>query len=153
MNREAFLQRIQQAAEAGRGYRVTESDQRDEVGYVGVKGPLHAVFARSDVAHGRLVTVHTDEAAEMPGVVEVLTAAELGVAPHHGFIPVHPDFARPPLAEDVVRFVGEPIAVVLAETATTRFDAAETIWADVEPLEKLVEPEPALAATIPQSSA
>jgi aerobic carbon-monoxide dehydrogenase large subunit len=52
----------------------------------------------------------------MPGVVAVWTAADLGVAPHHGFVKVHDDFARPPLAVDRVRFVGEAIAVVLAET-------------------------------------
>ena len=43
----------------------------------------------------------------MPGVVAVWTAAELDVAPHHGFVKVHDDFARPPLAVDRVRFVGE----------------------------------------------
>jgi carbon-monoxide dehydrogenase large subunit len=107
--------------------------------------PLHAVFARSDIAHGRLLAVHTGEAAAMPGVVAVLTAAELGVAPHHGFVAVHPDFARPPLADGVVRFVGEPIAVVLAESAAAGIDAAETIWADIEPLDTLVDAEDALA--------
>ena len=106
--------------------------------------PLHAVFARSDIAHGRLLAVHTSEAAAMPGVVAVLTAAELGVAPHHGFVAVHPDFARPPLADGVVRFVGEPIAVVLAESAAAGIDAAEMIWADIEPLETFVDAEDAL---------
>ena len=75
---------------------------------------LHAVFVRSDVAHGVLGAIHVEDAAGMPGVVAVLTAETLGVAPHHGFVPVHPDFARPPLADGRVRFVGEPIAVVLA---------------------------------------
>ena len=52
----------------------------------------------------------------MPGVVAVWTADDLDVAPHHGFVKVHDDFARPPLATDRVRFVGEPVAVVFAET-------------------------------------
>ena len=56
----------------------------------------------------------------MPGVVAVFTAADLGVAPHHGFVTVHPDFARPPLADGVVRFVGEAIAIVVAETVRRR---------------------------------
>jgi aerobic carbon-monoxide dehydrogenase large subunit len=108
-------------------------------------GKLHAVFARSDVAHGVLRAVHTDDAAGMPGVVAVLTAGELGVAPHHGFATVHSDFARPPLADDRVRFVGEPIAVVLAETFEQGEDAAELIWADIDPLPAYVGAEDALA--------
>lgn len=107
---------------------------------------LHAVFVRSDVAHGIIEAVHTEEAAAMPGVVEILTAAELGVAPHHGFATVHPDFARPPLADGRVRFVGEPIAVVLAETAQQGEDAAQNVWAEIAPLPVYVEPEEALAA-------
>ena len=85
---------------------------------------LHAVFVRSDVAHGLLSAIHVDDAVEMPGVVAVHTADNLGVAPHHGFVPVHPDFVRPPLADGKVRFVGEPIAVVLAETFEQGQDAA-----------------------------
>ena len=79
-------------------------------------GKLHAVFARSEVAHATLHDVHTDDALATPGVVAVFTAADLGVAPHHGFAIVHPDFARPPLADGVVRFVGEAIALVVGET-------------------------------------
>jgi aerobic carbon-monoxide dehydrogenase large subunit len=108
-------------------------------------GKLHAVFARSDVAHGVIRAIHTEDAAGMPGVVEILTAAELGVAPHHGFATVHADFARPPLADGRVRFVGEPIAVVLAETFEQGEDAAELIWADIDPLPAYVGAEDALA--------
>ena len=71
----------------------------------------------------------------MPGVVAVYTAETLGVAPHHGFVTVHPDFARPPLATDVVRFVGEAIAVVVGETVTAAADGAAAVWADYEPLD------------------
>jgi aerobic carbon-monoxide dehydrogenase large subunit len=109
-------------------------------------GKLHAVFARSDVAHGIIRAIHTEDAAGMPGVVEILTATELGVAPHHGFATVHADFARPPLADGRVRFVGEPIAVVLAETFEQGEDAAELIWADIDPLPAYVGAEDALAA-------
>src|SRR6056297_816531 len=107
---------------------------------------LHAVFVRSDVAHGVLGDIHLDDALAMPGVVEILTAAELGVAPHHGFATVHADFARPPLADGIVRFVGEPIAVVLAETFEQGEDAAEMVWADIDPLPAHVDAEDALAA-------
>ena len=107
---------------------------------------LHAVFVRSEIAHGLINTIHTADAAAMPGVVEVLTADELGVAPHHGFAKVHDDFARPPLAADRVRFVGEPIAVVLAETYDQGEDAAARVWADIDPLPAVVNAEDALAA-------
>ncbi len=105
---------------------------------------LHAVFVRSDIAHGIINAIHTDEARTLPGVVEILTAAELGIAPHHGFVAVHPDFARPPLADGRVRFVGEPIAVVLAETFEQGEDAAEMVWADIDSLPTYVDAEDAL---------
>ena len=81
-----------------------------------VRRPLHAVFVRSDVAHGTITSIDTGEAVAMPGVVAVWTADDLDVAPHHGFAKIHDDFARPPLATDRVRFVGEPVAVVFAES-------------------------------------
>jgi carbon-monoxide dehydrogenase large subunit len=106
---------------------------------------LHAVFVRSDVAHGVLHAVHTEEAASMPGVVAVWTAAELALAPHHGFVKVHDHFARPALAEGRVRFVGEPVAVVFATSAAAGVDAAATVWADIDPLPAVVDAEAALA--------
>jgi carbon-monoxide dehydrogenase large subunit len=109
-------------------------------------GKLHAVFARSDVAHARLAAVHTDDARAVPGVVAVYTADELGVAPHHGFVAVHPDFARPPLADGVVRFVGDAIAMVVAETVTAAADGAAAVWADYEALPVFIDPEAALNA-------
>ena len=69
------------------------------------------------------------------------TADDLGVAPHHGFVKVHDDFARPPLADDRVRFVGEAIAVVFAETLEQGEDAAAAVWADIDPLPAVVDPE------------
>ena len=110
---------------------------------------LHAVFVRSDVAHGVIDAINIDDASEMPGVVAILTADTLGVAPHHGFVPVHPDFIRPPLADGKVRFVGEPIAVVLAETSEQGEDAAEMIWADIDPLPAVIDAEDALADGAP----
>ncbi|MFK8026036.1 MAG: xanthine dehydrogenase family protein molybdopterin-binding subunit [Ilumatobacter sp.] len=107
--------------------------------------PLHAVFVRSDVAFGELGEIHVDEARSMPGVFEVLTADELGVKPHHGFAPVHRDFKRPPLAQGRVRFVGDPIAVILAESPQAGADAAQTVWADIEPLDAVVDPADAFA--------
>ena len=118
---------------------------RKYVADLSLAGKLHAVFVRSDVAHGTINAIHTEDAVGMPGVVEILTFDTLGVAPHHGFATVHPDFARPPLADGTVRFVGEPIAVVLAETFEQGEDAAGMVWADIDPLPTYVDAEDALA--------
>lgn len=111
--------------------------------------PLHAVFVRSDIAHGTIRSIDTDEARSMPGVVAVWTAAELDVAPHHGFAKIGDAFIRPPLATDKVRFVGEAYAVVFAETLQEGVDAAQTVWADIDPLPSVTDPEVALAADAP----
>ncbi len=108
--------------------------------------PLHAVFVRSDTAHGIIRSIEVDEARAMPGVVAVWTADDLGIGPHHGFVRLHDDFARAPLAADRVRFVGEAIAVVLAETSAQGEDAAAMVWADIDPLPTYVDAEDALAA-------
>lgn len=109
------------------------------------EAPLHAVFVRSQIAHGTLLGVDCDEARTMPGVVAVWTADDLGVAAHHGFGRIHDDFVRPPLATDRVRFVGEPVAVVLATSFAEAVDAAELVLADIEPLPAYVDAEAALA--------
>ena len=110
---------------------------------------LHAVFVRSDIAHGLINSIDIDEARSMPGVVDIWTASELDVAPHHGFAVIDPAFARPPLASERVRFVGEAVAVVFAETAAQGADAADAVWADIEPLPAVTDPEDALADEAP----
>jgi carbon-monoxide dehydrogenase large subunit len=107
--------------------------------------PLHAVFVRSDVAHGTISSIDVSEAEAMPGVVAVWTAEQLAVDPHHGFAKVHADFARPPLATDRVRFVGEAVAVVFAESRQQGADAAATVVVDVDSLPAHVDAEQALA--------
>ena len=99
-------------------------------------GKLHAVFARSEVAHARLGAVHIDDAAAVPGVVAVFTAETLGVAPHHGFVTVHPDFARPPLADGrrcASSARRSPSSSPRPSTAAA--DGAAAVWADYEPLD------------------
>ena len=110
-----------------------------------VPGKLHAVFARSELAHALLDAVHVDDAAAVPGVVAVYDGATIGVAPHHGFVNLHDDFVRPPIATDRVRFVGEPIALVVAESIAAAADAAALVWADYTPLRAVVDPHDALA--------
>ena len=99
-------------------------------------GTLEAVFVRSPVAHGRLIGVGTAAAAGRPGVDSVWTAADLGLAGMGG----DPGLARPPLATDRVRFVGEAVAVVLAASAAEAFDAAEAVEVELDPLGVVLDP-------------
>lgn len=107
----------------------------------------HAVFVRSISAHAHLRSIDTTEARRAPGVLGVFLATDLGLAPVHGSAAVHDDFLRPPLATDTVRFVGEPIAVVVAATFAQASDAAETIVVEYERLVPLVRAEDALSAS------
>ena len=106
-------------------------------------GKLHLALVRSPVAHGAIAGIDVSEAAAAPGVVAVLTAEELGIPAHHGFVKVADDFARPPLAVDHVRFVGEPVVAIVAETLTAATDAADLVYVDYEPLPAVVDPEAA----------
>ena len=76
-----------------------------------VPGMVHGFFVRSTMAHALIRSVDADAARRSPGVVAVFTAADLGVAPFHGFMVLNEHCARPPLATDKVRFVGEAVAV------------------------------------------
>ncbi len=104
-------------------------------------GVLHGVFVRSIVPHARVVAVDRTEAAAAPGVVAVLTADGLGVEPHHGFVKVADAFARTPLVTDRVRFVGDMVALVVAETEAQAIDAAELVVVDYDELDPIVDPE------------
>jgi aerobic carbon-monoxide dehydrogenase large subunit len=114
-----------------------------------IDGVLHLVFVRSHVAHGLIDAIDVDQARAMPGVVAVYTAADLGVAPHHQFMALNAACARPPLAEAKVRFVGEAVAVVAAETKAAATDAAEAVIVDYTVLPAVIDPEEALAAGAP----
>ena len=105
------------------------------VANVPLEAALHAHFVRSTVAHGTIESIQVDDARAMPGVVAVYTVADLGLDDRPvlmGFYPA--EMKRPFLARDRVRFVGEPIAVVVAESPYLAADAAEMVWADIEPL-------------------
>jgi len=105
-------------------------------------GMLHAVLARSHHAHAAIDSIDTSAARAIPGVVAVFTAADLtDVAPIPGGIGFpRPDGSpapktdRPLLAADRARFVGEPIALVLAETMEAGKDAAEAVMAEYREL-------------------
>jgi aerobic carbon-monoxide dehydrogenase large subunit len=108
------------------------------------EGSLHAYFVRSPVAHARITSVDAAAARALPGVAAIFTAADLGLPRRAGFAPLGDAFNKPPLAEGVVRFVGDPIALVVAETIEQANDAAASIDIDLEPLPHVVDPEAAL---------
>ena len=107
-------------------------------------GAAHAVFVRSSVAHGTIASIDTSEAEAMPGVLGVFTAANLGLAPDPS--PWNPLVASTLLASDRVRYVGEPVAIVVAESVAEAVDAAESVFVDFDVLEAVVDPEASLAA-------
>jgi aerobic carbon-monoxide dehydrogenase large subunit len=101
-------------------------------------GQWHAAIVRSSVAHGRLRAIDITAAGAMPGVHAVVTAQDLDRPipkipfrrPSAAILP----YAQPVLADDVVRYVGEPVAMVLADSAELAEDAAQAVDLDVEPL-------------------
>lgn len=101
---------------------------------------LHGATVRSTLPHARLRGVDTHRAAAMPGVVRILTCDDVPGARLIG----HISRDQPVLAFDVVRYVGEPIAFVVAETAELARTAADAVEVDLEPLPPLVDPERAL---------
>jgi carbon-monoxide dehydrogenase large subunit len=113
------------------------------------EGALWATFVRSTVAHARLASVATSAAQEMTGVVGIYTGEDLDLPPLPNELPGIPEtMARPLLARGTVRFVGEPIAVVLTEQRYQGEDAAEAVDVDYDPLPALVGPDAALGAEV-----
>jgi len=108
---------------------------------------LYLRSVRSPLPHGVLNEVHVDEARLVPGVVAVLTADDFELPPNRPTRPAPMETSRPLIAKDKVRFVGEVVAVVVAESPVAAADAADLVWADIEPLESYASIEDALAAT------
>jgi len=112
-------------------------------------GGLTAVFVRSTMAHARLESVDTELAAKMPGVAGVFTADDLGLPDLPAFPMAPPVMSRPPLARGTVRFVGQPIALVVAETGEQATDAAGEVIVDYDPLPAVADAEAALGDAAP----
>src|SRR5690606_124614 len=100
-------------------------------------GQAYAVMVRSTVAHGRILSIEAEEARAMPGVLGIWPGADIEGA-GFGPMPSGMDFknrdgspmpkpTQPPLTTDKVRFVGDPVAVVVAETRAQAQDAAEMV--------------------------
>ena len=114
-----------------------------------VANALHLAFVRSPFAHARVHVNDVEAARAAPGVVGVFTAADLDLPAGYLFFEVNAECARPPLATDRVRFVGEPVAVVVAETRAQAADAVELVDVDYDPLPAVVDMEEALAPGAP----
>ncbi len=113
------------------------------------EGVAHAIFVRSPFAHARITGIDTSEAAAAPGVLAVLTADDLGREALSGFADVNDKAGRAALAVDKVRFVGDPVALVVAETRALAMDAAELVDVDYDDLPAVSDIEEALADGAP----
>ena len=106
-------------------------------------GAWHAAVLRSPVAHGRIVRLDPAAALAVPGVHGVITAADIpGAMPTIPFRRPNPTiapYAQPVIADGTVRYVGEPVALVVAETAETAEDALAAIALEVDALPAVVD--------------
>jgi aerobic carbon-monoxide dehydrogenase large subunit len=118
---------------------------------------LHAAFLRSAVAHARIRRIDVSEAMKRPGVVAVYTAEDLGTYWQPGPLLVPPPpipgilfnvRTQVPLAKEKVRYAGEPLAVVVAESRYIAEDALDDITVELEPLPPVVDLEAAVAAGV-----
>jgi aerobic carbon-monoxide dehydrogenase large subunit len=104
---------------------------------------LYAAILRSSVAHGHIRAIDVAAARVRPGVHAVITAADIGEVPtiplRHDPLPTSKRYVQPIIATGKVRFVGEPLAVVVADSIALAEDALEAIVVDIEPLPAVTE--------------
>ncbi|MGZ4741537.1 MAG: xanthine dehydrogenase family protein molybdopterin-binding subunit, partial [Ilumatobacteraceae bacterium] len=114
-------------------------------------GMLHVSFVRSTQAHAKVTGVDIAAAAAMPGVKAVYHAAgnDLGLTSFNGFPMMPPELNRPIFAKDVVRFVGDIVAAVVATSKAAATDAAEAVIVDHEALQAIVTPAQGLMPDAP----
>ena len=109
-------------------------------------GMLYGIVVRSDRAHARIKVIHRDEAASAPGVIAVITAEDLGqLDPYYG----HIIRDHPVLAVDRVRFMGEPVALVVGSSRRSAVAAAELVVVDYEDLDPVIDLDDALRPDAP----
>ncbi len=111
----------------------------------------HVVFVRSPIAHANVTSVDVSAATSMPGVVGVYHAGgdDLGIPSLQGFAMMPDTLNRPVFAADKVRFVGDIVAAVVAETRAQAIDAAEAVVVDYDPLPSVLTAAQALAPDAP----
>ncbi|MCU1394046.1 MAG: Carbon-monoxide dehydrogenase, molybdopterin binding, large subunit [Ilumatobacteraceae bacterium] len=111
-----------------------------------IPGAVHVVYARAQMAHARITGIDIADALEAPGVLGVFTAADLDLGPFPidiPFLPAH--YPRTALASDVMRYVGEPVVAVVAETRAQATDAAQMVIIDADVLPRAVTMEQGFA--------
>jgi carbon-monoxide dehydrogenase large subunit len=125
---------------------------------VDLPGMLHAAFLRSPYAHANILKIDPTRGLEREGVVAVYTAEDLGDYWKPGPLLVSPppiegivfnERTQVPLAKDKVRFAGEPVALVIADSRYIAEDALADIHVDYEPLEAVVDVEKAVSSSAP----
>ncbi|WP_210432366.1 xanthine dehydrogenase family protein molybdopterin-binding subunit [Iodidimonas gelatinilytica] len=119
------------------------------------EGQLHAAFLRAPLAHGKILSINTDEASALDGVRLVLThkditAANIPKVPCLAPLPGIKQKDRPILAEDFVRYVGEPVAMVVADSFAVAREAVDLIEVDYDPLDAVADCAKAIEADAPQ---
>ena len=116
-------------------------------------GMLEGVFLRSDLGHARIASIDAARARSMPGVVAVITATELEGAVFPLQVPAEiPNYLRPvfhALADEKVRYVGDPIAFVVAESRYLAEDARDAVEVEYEPLDAVVTMDQAADPALP----
>ncbi len=116
-------------------------------------GMLYAAFVRSPYAHARIRGIDAGAARSAPGVAAVFTGEDLrgkiGSVPCAGDLPELRIPPHPPLAQDKVRYAGEPVAVVVADDRYRARDAADLVDVDYEPLPAVTDPQKALEKNSP----
>jgi carbon-monoxide dehydrogenase large subunit len=117
-------------------------DMRDEPL---LKGAVHVTYVRSSVAHGRINSIDGSDALQMPGVLAFYTGADLQLQPAPSAF--NPMATRTLLAMDKVRYVGEPVAVIVSETREQGEDAAEMVIVDYDVLPALIDLEESMASS------
>ncbi|HEY1413437.1 MAG TPA: xanthine dehydrogenase family protein molybdopterin-binding subunit, partial [Rhodopila sp.] len=128
----------------------------DDIAFDGV---THAVFLRSPHAHARIVSIDMTEALKVPGIVAILTAKEAAADGLGTLRPVNETnlqtnepfrfMPQPVIAADVVRYAGEPVALIIAESRYAALDAAEQVIIDFDTLSAVIRTEDAVKPGAP----
>jgi carbon-monoxide dehydrogenase large subunit len=128
-----------------------------------LSGAARVTFVRSPIAHARITGIDTTQASREPGVIAVLTVADMddlvppppddgsggeGDGGEGGPVPIGGAWAEPLLAADTVRYVGEPVAVVITDGRYQGEDAADLVSVDYDPLPAVVGPAAAASGEV-----
>jgi carbon-monoxide dehydrogenase large subunit len=114
-----------------------------------IPGAAWVVYVRSTEPHARIDGIDVSEARQASGVLDVVTASDVDLPPLPPEPAVFPEaMSRPWLANGIVRFVGEPVAAIVAETRAQAADAADLVVVDYDPLAAAADPEAALAGDV-----